>query len=95
MILGKETIPIILGERRTKIFLIYLSVVLATILLVSGLADIVSESSYYQLVVIVYLAFHLFLKRLTVISRRIVYEMMVDSTFLLSGLIALIYSYIS
>jgi (E)-4-hydroxy-3-methyl-but-2-enyl pyrophosphate reductase len=94
MILGKETIPIILGEKRTKKFLIYLSVILAVILVSSSAFSFTSPLSYFQLIIILWLSIHLFLPRLTIISKRIIYEMMVDGTFILSGIITLLYRYL-
>jgi len=95
MILGKETIPIILGEKRTKKILLYLSVILASTLLLSGVLSITTPLSLFQLLIVIYLAIHLSLRRLTIISKRIIYEMFVDSTFILSGIVTLIYLYFS
>jgi (E)-4-hydroxy-3-methyl-but-2-enyl pyrophosphate reductase len=91
MILGKETIPIILGEKKTKKFLIYLSLLLSVILVISSLLSLTSSLGYYLLFIIFYFTIHLFLSRLTIISKKVVYELLVDSTFLLSGLVTLFY----
>ncbi len=87
-LVGRETIPVVLGVKKTKIMLLCF-IVLVTLLLILGTArGWVTSSGYWYLAVIVYGCFYLTLYHRRIIYRGLTHEMLVDSQLLLAGLIA-------
>lgn len=89
-LVGRETLPVVLGVDRTKIVLLLLIILNALVLMLADLLGWVSGSGYYYLAVIAYGCVYLILYHKRIICRGLVHEVLVDGQLLLAGLIAVI-----
>ncbi|MFH1037892.1 MAG: 4-hydroxy-3-methylbut-2-enyl diphosphate reductase [PVC group bacterium] len=87
-LVGRETIPVVLGVRKTKIMLLGLITLVALLLILGAARGWVDSSGYWYLGVIAYGCFYLVLYHRRIIFRGLAHEMLVDSQLLLAGLIA-------
>jgi len=88
MIVGRETIPILFGMKKTKILLFSLTGLLAILLFVAALLGWTSPLGYFLLVPVGYVFGYLFLYRQETIVPGLWVEAVVDSSFVLAGAIA-------
>jgi len=90
LIVGTETLPIIIGERKALTFIRILLIFLASILLIAGLSKIFPYFSYIMLIPI----FGLFLCTVAYEKKwlylSIYSEMLVELNFLITGALAAI-----
>ena len=92
-IVGKETLPIIIGEGRTRNLLKLLLGVLAVLLLVSHPLNLTTSISYPLLACVIYAFVCLIVYEKKLISYDILLESMVESNFVLGWLVALGWSF--
>ena len=90
-IVGRETIPIAIGKRNTKINLIVISVLLAALLVVSPALGWASSFSYYLLPCVVYACVYLYLYHKRLIPSGLVCEAITDFNFILAGIMVIIW----
>lgn len=88
MIVGRETIPILLGIEKTKILLFSLTGLLGILLLVATVLKWTSPLGYFLLIAVLYVFGYLFLYRKEIIVPGLWAEALVDSSFVLAGAIA-------
>jgi 4-hydroxy-3-methylbut-2-enyl diphosphate reductase len=92
MMLGKETIPIILGKGRTKALLIGLAIFPFVLLPLAGLLRWASTLSFVLLIPSAYAVLYLYLYRRRIISQGVRAELTVDGSFILTGIVAFLWS---
>jgi len=87
-IVGRETIPIFLGPRRTQIMLLILTVIIGLFMSLSVFFDLVPTLGYYLVLspVFIVVCLYIFQKRRIQASR--LFEAVIDSNFILAGIIA-------
>jgi (E)-4-hydroxy-3-methyl-but-2-enyl pyrophosphate reductase len=89
---GKETIPIVLGEKRTRRLLIYLVLLLAVLLTAAPAFNLATPFGYFMLLCCLYAgAYLLVYQRQQMRHDSLRFEAMVESNFYLAGALALIY----
>ena len=91
-IVGKETIPIVIGKNRTKVLLGVLAAGLAIVLFWAAQVGIVSTLGYWLIACVVYACTYLYLYHERITFQTIPFETVVDSNFGLAGLVALMWS---
>lgn len=87
-LVGRETLPVVLGVKRTKYVLLLLLTLNAIILILADLLGWVSGFGLSYLAVIAYGCLYLILYHKRIIYQGLVHEVLVDGQLLLSGLIA-------
>ncbi|MDH5639311.1 MAG: UbiA family prenyltransferase, partial [Nitrospinota bacterium] len=87
-VMGRETIPILIGKERTKVFVGFMCVGLGGILLVSAWAGWTTGFGYWLLFSVGYTVFYLALYHLRVIQRGVAFDLTIDGVFHFSGLLA-------
>jgi 4-hydroxy-3-methylbut-2-enyl diphosphate reductase len=90
---GRETIPIIIGKERTKVFLLCLSGLAVMGLLVSSILKWVSSLGYLFIISVLYTIFYLYLYHRRIISQGLSCEGVVDGKFILTGVLAFLWKY--
>jgi 4-hydroxy-3-methylbut-2-enyl diphosphate reductase len=90
LIVGKETLPILIGEQRTIRLLKGLGLLILATLILAALTGIVSGFGYWLLLVVAYLLFFLVLFEKKWLLTGIYFEALVESGFILAGMLALI-----
>ncbi len=89
---GRETIPVLIGKEKTKILLFVLCAFLAVMLLASGILHWTSSISFFLLLSVFYACGYLLLYRKRVISTDLNYEIVVDGNFIFTGFIAYLWA---
>jgi len=92
IIVGRETIPILIGKENTKIFLVILAALSAAGLLISRNMGWTSYLSHFMLLSILYTCGYLYLYHKRIISQGLSCEAVVDGKFILVGGIAFVWS---
>jgi 4-hydroxy-3-methylbut-2-enyl diphosphate reductase len=92
---GTETLPITLGERRTLLFLKIILIASAFILIISPIIGIAGPICYLMLVPLFTLSLSLVAYEKQWLYPGIALEALVESNFLLTGLLALIWQIFS
>ncbi|MEA1997462.1 MAG: 4-hydroxy-3-methylbut-2-enyl diphosphate reductase, partial [Gemmatimonadota bacterium] len=90
-IVGRETLPTIIGTRGTKILLITLTTMQAMVIITGAATGWLSGFSYPMLLVTAYICFYLYLYQRRVIHQGTAVEVMGDMQFILAGAVALIF----
>ena len=91
---GRETIPILIGKEKTKIFLLAISGLAAIGLLIFSRIGWLSSLGYLLIIPIAYTIFYLYLYHRRIISQGLSCEGVVDGKFILTGVIAFIWAHI-
>lgn len=91
LIVGKETIPIVLGKRQTQRLLILLASTAGAALLVLPLLGVLPYVSYGLMMGIFYIGYCLYLGFRRELMRSAHLEILIDGGFILEGLIVLIW----
>lgn len=91
---GRETIPILLGKEKTKMFLLAISGFAAIGLFIFSRIGWLSSLGYLLIIPIGYTIFYLYLYHRRIISQGLSCEAVVDGKFILTGLIAFIWAHI-
>lgn len=87
-LVGRETIPVMLGKEKTKVLLGAITSLLALLLILATTRGWVPPFGYYYLGVIAYAYLYLFLYHKRILFQGLFHEMIVDSGLILSGIIA-------
>jgi 4-hydroxy-3-methylbut-2-enyl diphosphate reductase len=90
-LVGKETIPIAIGRKWTKIMLVSVAAVMACLLGVSPLLDWTSNFSLLLIPCVLYACLYLLLYHRRVIGEGLVCEAVTDFNFILAGLLAFLW----
>ena len=90
---GRETIPIIIGKEKTKVFLLTIAGIAATRLFISSRAEWTSGIGYLFIIIIIYTVFYLYLYHKRTISQGLSCEAVVDGKFILADVIAFVWEY--
>lgn len=88
-LVGRETIPILIGKEATKVFVAALTISLAAFLAASSYFGLVSPFGYLLLVSVGYTALYLALYHWRIISRGVPMDLALDGVFHVTGAIAL------
>ncbi len=86
-LIGRETIPIIIGKEKTKLYLGVVLIMTAVGLFASGWFSWASSLSFFLLASIGYSAFYLYLYHKRIISQGVSCDAVVDGQFYVTGLI--------
>ena len=92
LIVGRETLPIALGEERTLKFLLLLNIIFATILLSSTAIRVVSNLGYFLIICFLISFFYLTAYQKGWMREGSSLQAIAESNLLLAGLIAFIWS---
>ena len=86
-IVGRETIPIVVGQKRTLAMLFIIAIIVGTFMLVSAVFGLVPSLGYYLILppALMLICLYFFQKRR--IQASTIFESIIDSNFLLAGLI--------
>ena len=91
-LVGEESLPIVIGEKRTKKLLVYLVVGLAISLMVAPLLGLATDFGYMMLIVCLYMGFYLLVHRRELLRPgSLRFESLVENSFYLSGGLAVLY----
>jgi 4-hydroxy-3-methylbut-2-enyl diphosphate reductase len=91
-LVGEESLPIFIGEKRTKRLLVYLVIGLAISLIVAPLLGLATDFSYMMLITCFYMGFYLLVHRRELLRPgSLRFESLVENSFYLSGALAVIY----
>jgi 4-hydroxy-3-methylbut-2-enyl diphosphate reductase len=94
-LVGEESLPIVIGEKRTKKLLVYLVVGLAISLMVAPLLGLATDFGYMMLIVCLYMGFYLLVHRRELLRPgSLRFESLVENSFYLSGGLAVIYQFL-
>tara|TARA_B100000315_G_scaffold122793_1_gene112733 strand:- start:22705 stop:24447 length:1743 start_codon:yes stop_codon:yes gene_type:complete len=88
-LIGRETIPIIIGKEKTKLYLGVVLIMTAVGLSISGWLSWTSSLSFFLLASIGYCVFYLYLYHKRIISQGVSCDAVVDGQFYVTGLITL------
>ena len=87
-LVGRETLPVLIGKEETKLLLGGVSLVLAFLLILASLRGWLPPFSYYYLGLVVYMLLYLYLYHKRIFFQGLGHELVVDSQLILAGLIA-------
>jgi len=90
-LVGRETIPIIIGGTVTKVFLAFLTVALAVMLVAASVAGWAGPFGYLLALSVVYTATYLVLYHRGLINNGLSFDLMVDGVFHFTGLSAIVW----
>ena len=90
-IVGRETMPIIIGKDWTRRLLIFLNFIVFLLLIISAIMDIVTPLGFLLLVIPLYSLLVLYLYHQRVIFQGAMFELVVDFEFILAGGLALVW----
>ncbi len=93
-IIGKETIPIAIGKKNTKIILIIISMLLTILLIISPIIGWTSGFSYYLLPCVAYACGYLYLYHKRLIPSGLACESITDFNFILAGIMVAIWRFL-
>jgi 4-hydroxy-3-methylbut-2-enyl diphosphate reductase len=89
---SKETIPIVLGRRKTKILVVGLLIFLGGLLTVASPAGWTTPVASTLLISLGYVAFYYWLYRQRLLGGGFLFEWVVDGSFIFAGLLAYFWS---
>lgn len=89
---GKETIPIVLGRRRAEILTVGLLIFLGSLLVVAGPLGWATPAAAFLLISLGYVVFYYYLYRQRILGRGFLFEGVVDGGFIFTGLLAFFWS---
>ena len=89
---GRETIPIIIGKEKTKVLLFILAGLLAVVLATLGFLHRSSDLAFFLLLPVLYACGYLLLFKKRAISEGFSCELLVDGNFIFTGFVAYIWS---
>lgn len=92
LLVGKETLPIVLGKRNTEILIVVLLVFLAGLLTLANLFRWTSTLASYLVLSLSYMVFYYWLYRQQILGGGLLFEGVVEGSFLFAGAIGLIWS---
>ena len=90
-LVGRETIPILIGKEQTKVFLAFLTVGLAILLVTASALGWVTSFGYFLLVLVGYTALYLGLYHRRIIARGFRFDLTLDGVFYMAGIMAIVW----
>jgi 4-hydroxy-3-methylbut-2-enyl diphosphate reductase len=87
-IVGKETVPLVMGLAATRRVIVLCTALLAAIALLDLVVTWSAMGGYLLLPVVLYVGFYLYLTFRRIIAQGLLFELAVDFQFILTGLIA-------
>jgi 4-hydroxy-3-methylbut-2-enyl diphosphate reductase len=93
-IVGRETIPILIGEKRTMRLLKYILVLMIVFLILSSSFNLVSSLGYILFICPLFLFFVITVHEQDYMLSGTKLEFLVETHFVLAGLLALLWSYV-
>ena len=91
-LVGEETLPIVIGEKRTKRLLVYLVLGLALSLGLAPLLSLATNFSYVMLITCGYAGFYLLVHQKELLRPgSLRFETLVENSFYLAGGLAVLY----
>jgi (E)-4-hydroxy-3-methyl-but-2-enyl pyrophosphate reductase len=94
LLVGKETIPTVLGWENTKGLVVLLSILLGGNLVFAFVMGWVTSIAIFLLLSLIYVAAYYWLYRKRILGRGFLFEWMVDGSFIFVGLLAFIWKII-
>ncbi len=91
-LVGRETIPILIGKEPTKLFLAMLTFGLAILIVVASAFGWVSAFGYLMLAPVAYTALYLVLYNKRIISRGFRFDFALDGVFYTAGIMAILWT---
>jgi len=88
-LVGRETIPIIIGNEGTKVYLALIAAGLASMLVSAAISGMAGPFAYVLLLSIGYTSMYLWLYHKRVITRGVRFALMVDGVFYFTGALAI------
>lgn len=88
-LVGRETLPVLIGKEKTKLLLGGVSLLLPSLLLLASLRGWLPSHSYYYLGLVAYMVGYLYLYHKRVLFLGLGHELVVDSQLILAGVIAM------
>jgi 4-hydroxy-3-methylbut-2-enyl diphosphate reductase len=92
LLVGKETLPIVLGKRNTEILIAVLLAFLAGLLTLASLSRWTTSLASYLLLTLSYMVFYYWLYRQRILGGGFLFEGVVEGSFLFAGAIGLFWS---
>ena len=92
LMVGKETIPIVLGKRKAEILVICLLFFLGGMLILAAPLKWAPTVTYFLLLSLGYVVAYYFLYQKMILGRGFLFEGVVDGSFIFSGLLAFLWS---
>jgi 4-hydroxy-3-methylbut-2-enyl diphosphate reductase len=92
LMVGKETIPIVLGKRKTESLVVFLLIFLGAVLTAAGPLGWTTSLAPFLLFSLVYAVFYYFLYRKKVTGWGFLFEWNVDGSFVFAGLLGFLWS---
>lgn len=90
-VVGRETIPIVIGKGPTQRLLVALVAIVSLVLTFSAMWGLVTPLGYWLLVIPVYCLFTLYLYHRRLIFQGVPFETVVDLEFILAGVLAAVW----
>ncbi len=88
-LVGRETIPVLIGPERTRILLIAVNILLSLLIVAASAISWLPPRSYLFLAITAYGFFYLYLYHRRILFRDLMSEVVVDGKLLLAGALAL------
>jgi 4-hydroxy-3-methylbut-2-enyl diphosphate reductase len=90
-IVGRETIPILIGQKRTRTMLLILAIITGTFIFLSAFFGLVPQLGYFLAIppILMVSGLYVFQKRRMQASK--LFEAVIDSNFIMTGVIAYIW----
>jgi len=92
LMVGKETIPIVLGGRRTEALVVVLLILLWGVLTLAAPLGWATSLSFFLLATLAYVVFYYWLYRQKVTGWGFLFEWTVDGSFIFAGLLGFLWS---
>ena len=92
LMVGKETIPIVLGKRKSEKLVVWLLFFLGGVLMVAPLLQWATTVTYFLLMSLGYVVAYYFLYQKKILGKGFSFEGVVDGSFIFSGLLAFLWS---
>jgi len=92
LMVGKETIPIVLGKRRTELLIVGLLIFLGGLLTLASPLGWTGQVSSWLLLSLSYVVFYYWLYLQKILGRGFLFEGIVDGSFIFTGLLAWIWT---
>ncbi|VAX19554.1 4-hydroxy-3-methylbut-2-enyl diphosphate reductase [hydrothermal vent metagenome] len=88
-LVGRETIPILIGKEPTKVFVAGLTIALALLLATASSLGWAPRFGYFLILTVGYTALYLALYHARIISRGVAFDLTLDGAYHVSGLLAI------
>jgi 4-hydroxy-3-methylbut-2-enyl diphosphate reductase len=88
MMIGNETIPIMIGEKRTRLLLALVVLASLVLVIVGSAMGWVNGSGFVQLATLAYVLGYLLLYRLRLMNQAMTCEVLADTAFVLAAVLA-------